>query len=437
MPQDRARAQRVAPPLQSALPAPEDAELAKRKRKFDEFADIAHTEIRSNKRNYSDAMRQVQLIGLFWPRGIGLFMEINPVIIDGLAWEKREARRKDGEHVDEEDEDEDDIEEETLVQRRRNLSAYHAMVKRYPAFRRRLLECVEFNAKATITELTDLIQQGYSDARRHDTSKLKTGIVHWLPHAMQINAHYLPKLNFQTRALSASLDKQDRGVNHPLTRAFLIPHTHMHLVYAQSEGEAKAKAVLQDMKRHKIPLDTCSLPAFLYCMKQYNAQKRRAGLLRGPLLVCAFRAIFLGPSAAMGEKVSTKPGNGKIHGINRVTPELIAYIAAQVRFAICAQASWRPKDKKFDLIQFYYYILEIITSKAKDNWRKNLIRFWNMEVFGEDSVSSTLDPPDEDSDMAKLFEEFDNDSDDELEGDDPAPDDDPGVDDDADPNGDD
>ncbi|THU95432.1 hypothetical protein K435DRAFT_859571, partial [Dendrothele bispora CBS 962.96] len=110
----------------------------------------------------------------------------------------------------------------------------------------------------------------------------------------------------------------------------------------------------------------------------------------------------------------SKPGNAKLHDITRVTPELIAYVAAQVRFALCTQASWRAKDKSFNLIKFYYYILEIITVKSKENWRKNLLRFWNSEIFGTDS-DSLLEPPEDGTDMAKLYEEFENDSDEELE----------------------
>ncbi|THU98743.1 hypothetical protein K435DRAFT_660329, partial [Dendrothele bispora CBS 962.96] len=81
----------------------------------------------------------------------------------------------------------------------------------------------------------------------------------------------------------------------------------------------------------------------------------------------AFRAMFMGTSSALGDKVSSKPSNAKLHGITQVTPELIAYVAAQVRFALCTQASWRAKDKSFNLIDFYYYILEIIKVKSKDN----------------------------------------------------------------------
>ncbi|THU80269.1 hypothetical protein K435DRAFT_607479, partial [Dendrothele bispora CBS 962.96] len=123
------------------------------------------------------------------------------------------------------------------------------------------------------------------------------------------------------------------------------------------------------------------LPAFLYCMKLYDPAKSKSGLLRGPLLVCAFRALFTGTSSALGEKLSSKPGNAKLHDIPRVTPELIAYVAAQVRFALCTQASWRAKDKSFNLIKFYYYILEIITVKSKEIWRKNLLRFWNRYII--------------------------------------------------------
>ncbi|KAK7465382.1 hypothetical protein VKT23_005360 [Stygiomarasmius scandens] len=407
------------PPAPTApIISQEEAELATHKRKFEEFAANAHEEIDSKRRQY-DVTRKYQLIGLFWPRGIGLFTQIGPALLDGLDWEKREARREAGEQVGEpyDDDDDDDSNDEHRLTHARNVNAYRAAVKQYPFLRRRLLDSIKFNSKQLVHDLGTLLHEAYSDVRRTDTSRCKSGIVNWLPHAMDINVKYLPNFNFQTRSLAANMTKKDRGVNHPLTRAFLILHTHMHLVYQQSEGEAKAKAILNDMKKNKIPIDTCCLPAFLYCMKLYNLIKIKSGLFRGPLLLCAFRAIFVGPSSAMGDKVSSKPGNAKIHHITSITPELIAYVCAQVRFALCEQASWSAKHKKFDLIKFYYYILDIITVKSQENWRKNLYRFWNQEIFDNDSSSGVLDPPDLDSDMARLYDEFDNDSDEELEGD--------------------
>ncbi|THU89398.1 hypothetical protein K435DRAFT_969123 [Dendrothele bispora CBS 962.96] len=352
----------------------ETEELARRRSKFEHFAAVAHKEITSLPRRY-DKVKKYQAIGKYWPRGIGLFVQVQSSLLDGLEWEKREARKAAGEDMDVDEEEEDESDDEVLLTRSRNLAAYQAVVERYPFFRYRLLECLEFDSKQTIDDLGNL-----------------------------------------THSLAASMNKQDRGVNHPLTRLFLIPHTHMHLVFSQSEGKAKAKSILNDFKTNKIPIKTCCLPAFLYCMKLYDPEKSKSGLLRGPLLV--FRAMFMGTSSALGDKVSSKPSNAKLHGITQVTPELIAYVAAQVRFALCTQASWRAKDKSFNLINFYHYILEIIKVKSKDNWRKNLLRFWNLEIFGSDLDSSLLKPPEDGTDMAKLYDEFENDSDEELEGDD-------------------
>ncbi|KAK7445499.1 hypothetical protein VKT23_014916 [Stygiomarasmius scandens] len=119
---------------------------------------------------------------------------------------------------------------------------------------------------------------------------------------MDINLKYLPNFNFQTHSLAANMTKKDHGVNHPLTHAFLIPHTHMHLVYQQSEGEAKAKVILSNMKKNKILIDMCCLPAFLYCMKLYNLVKIKSGLFHGPLLLCMSILSYL---------CGSKLGNGR------------------------------------------------------------------------------------------------------------------------------
>ena len=58
------------------------------------------------------------------------------------------------------------------------------------------------------------------------------------------------------------------------------------------------------------------------------------GLLRGPLLVTAYRMVFLSPTAASNETSdgrSTRSGNAALHGMTAVNEASICYVAAQVR----------------------------------------------------------------------------------------------------------
>ena len=44
-----------------------------------------------------------------------------------------------------------------------------------------------------------------------------------------------------------------------------------------------------------------------------------------------YHHIFISPTGATGAKVSSKRGNAKIHGMEKVIPSTICYAAIQVR----------------------------------------------------------------------------------------------------------
>ncbi|THV02956.1 hypothetical protein K435DRAFT_652321, partial [Dendrothele bispora CBS 962.96] len=130
-----------------------------------------------------------------------------------------------------------------------------------------------------------------------------------------------------------------------------------------------------------IPLESDSLCAFVYSINNYDQDKMWSGLLRGPLLLFAYRAIFTSPSSALGDKSApTKSGNAKIHGVSDVSIESIAYIAAQVRFALCSKHSWTKEDGVFNLETFYFFVLDLML-KAPAEWREDLLDFWNEYSF--------------------------------------------------------
>ncbi|THU85079.1 hypothetical protein K435DRAFT_843395 [Dendrothele bispora CBS 962.96] len=119
---------------------------------------------------------------------------------------------------------------------------------------------------------------------------------------------------------------------------------------------------------------------------------------------------FVSSSSAIEPKfVRTKAGNAEKLDINTVTPELLVYVAAQVRFALCPIQSWSAKDGKFNLNHFYDNLVKFLYA-APVQWRDKTFRALNEEFFG---------PADDDnnepalySDMALLSEHFHVDSDD-------------------------
>ncbi|THU87907.1 hypothetical protein K435DRAFT_969699 [Dendrothele bispora CBS 962.96] len=248
---------------------------------------------------------------------------------------------------------------------------------------------------------------------------------------MEESTDELDDFSFDAPALTRNELKSARGINHPLTRAFLIPFGFIDRVYYQEDGAEACKKVFDDLKKgaknakknrgkgkkgrnaivqddsRGIPLESDSLCAFMYFINSYDSGKVWSGLLRGPLLVIAYRAIFTGPSSALGEKgAPTKSGNAKIHGVSEVSFESIAYVAAQVRFALCSKNSWVKEDGVFNLECFYFYLLDLML-KAPTKWGDELLEFWNDAVFGDAStVPDSLGEPRPDSDMARALKQF-------------------------------
>lgn len=91
-------------------------------------------------------------------------------------------------------------------------------------------------------------------------------------------------------------------------------------------------------------------PIFLYAGYKYDAEDPWQGLCRSSLLVSvscfgntrsrhlsnslwlskAYKHVFTSPSSVDKTTKATRSGNARIHGMTRVTPASIAYIATQV-----------------------------------------------------------------------------------------------------------
>jgi hypothetical protein len=90
-------------------------------------------------------------------------------------------------------------------------------------------------------------------------------------------------------------------------------------------------------------------PVFLYAGYDYDPEDPWKGLFKSPLLISvsgqtfvsrlyqlteystkAYKHIFTSPSSVDKENKATRSGNARIHGMTRVTPASIAYVATQV-----------------------------------------------------------------------------------------------------------
>jgi len=89
-------------------------------------------------------------------------------------------------------------------------------------------------------------------------------------------------------------------------------------------------------------------PLLVYAKQEFNPEEPWDGLLRSELLVwvrtrsspsvgCSLRSlmqaykhVFTSPSSVEKEVKATRSGNARIHGMTRVTPASLAYVATQV-----------------------------------------------------------------------------------------------------------
>ncbi|KAG2130823.1 uncharacterized protein EDB93DRAFT_1108269 [Suillus bovinus] len=81
--------------------------------------------------------------------------------------------------------------------------------------------------------------------------------------------------------------------------------------------------------------------------KDFDPDNVQEGFLKGYYLKQVFRHIFTSPSSALipdGETSTVRTCNAKLHGMEKVEPEHIAYVFIQSRFGITARDKWQETD---------------------------------------------------------------------------------------------
>ncbi|KAG6904896.1 hypothetical protein DXG01_006417 [Tephrocybe rancida] len=205
-------------------------------------------------------------------------------------------------------------------------------------------------------QLCDLIQKGCANARADDTKGLKGAIVDWIA----------PPGEELTPRLARNI-KADRGFHHPRTGALLCP-----VDLDWSDDEIKSK-----LRNQEINTIGDQWPAFLFLDYAYDPEDPWVGLFRGHLLVMAYKYIFTSPSSVDKEPKATKSGNARIHGMTQVTPASIAYVAAQVRFALSSTSVFSKTDRVLDSERFYLSILELFDDVDERMEVNDLVGWWN------------------------------------------------------------
>ncbi|TEB21637.1 hypothetical protein FA13DRAFT_1757488 [Coprinellus micaceus] len=208
---------------------------------------------------------------------------------------------------------------------------------------------------------TFALLKGANAARSDDTRTLKSAVVDWI--APPDNQPLQPRIPHNS--------KINRGFNHDVTGALLCP-TNLDWNNVENRNALRNKEI--------IPGGT-DWPLFLYRDEKYDPEDAWRGLLRGRLLVLGFKHVFIAPSSAEESSRATRAGNARLHGMTRVTPASIAYIATQIRFALSSSSTFCRTNKDGESELFYHSILELLEDPDEIEEVKALLAWWDKRVF--------------------------------------------------------
>ncbi|KAJ7871994.1 hypothetical protein B0H14DRAFT_3860517 [Mycena olivaceomarginata] len=112
--------------------------------------------------------------------------------------------------------------------------------------------------------------------------------------------------------------------------------------------------------------------------------------LKGEVPLRAAKAIFMGPDAALeGDGYHKgRPGNASIIGLVTFTPRTIAWVVAQVYFALSSKQDWyKTEGDHFSYEKFFWTICGLFDEKE---WGNEIIALWNRVVLGTVAVAAPV-----------------------------------------------
>ncbi|KAF8513796.1 hypothetical protein JB92DRAFT_2921992 [Gautieria morchelliformis] len=185
-------------------------------------------------------------------------------------------------------------------------------------------------------------------------------------------------------------EKKSRGFNHPQIGRLLVS---AQKVKQWDEDEEFRRRVKEGIETFR-PQD---YPVFLYENDEVDPDNLLSGFLRSEILVRAYRAVMLGPSAIDGRGIGTRIRNGRGTGtrsrngnayLNYMTdisiPSL-SYIATVVHFGLSSQKAFYAGGGdlgRFDYQTFYHSVADLLGPERMAQPRKALLRWWKVKIFG-------------------------------------------------------
>ncbi len=78
-----------------------------------------------------------------------------------------------------------------------------------------------------------------------------------------------------------------------------------------------------------------------------------------------------------GEPRATRSGNAAIHGMKRVTPGSLAYVATLVRFSLTSSPTFSRTDRVTDNERFYNLVLRALEDPEEEAEVDALLEWWD------------------------------------------------------------
>ncbi|KAF8511448.1 hypothetical protein JB92DRAFT_3144074 [Gautieria morchelliformis] len=130
-------------------------------------------------------------------------------------------------------------------------------------------------------------------------------------------------------------------------------------------------------------------PVFLYEDDKVNPDNLLSGFLHSEILIRAYRAVMIGPSAIDGRGTSaraTKKGNAQVNNMTDISIPSISYITTLVHFVM---RRYQRKSTfhvggdlgRFDYHGFYRSIADLLGDECMVQRREALLRWWKGKIF--------------------------------------------------------
>ncbi|KAG8767989.1 hypothetical protein FRC12_005898 [Ceratobasidium sp. 428] len=227
------------------------------------------------------------------------------------------------------------------------------------------------------------LSSGVTNAKAEDMRKVKENIGKWW--------------NWSTPMPDMD-EKENRGLNHEGC-AYMLSEPSLN--WANTEDQ------LQFMKFGNPAMEASAWPRYLRLDGVYDPLHSSRGLLMGPLMIKAGRAILLSPQIANNTRldapgaVSTTVGMGargkrrkgivgiaKAYQITEVTTAFIAYTAVVVRHALTSDETFSELCGGFDYVEYYTQLREYMDHPRFKRRATVLLAYWNEHIFSDCKVIS-------------------------------------------------